>query len=55
MVVNPERRISSWVMTKIAAGESASRVSFFETEVTDSFINCSMLKSASELVLAAAS
>src|SRR5260221_8005011 len=30
----------------MAAGESLSFVSFFETDVTDSFISCSMLKSA---------
>jgi hypothetical protein len=34
MFVTPERRISSWVMTKIAAAASVSDCDFFDTEVT---------------------
>jgi hypothetical protein len=45
-LVNPERRMSSCVMTEIAAGDSLSLVSFFETAVTGSFMSCSMVMSA---------
>ena len=38
MFVAPERRISSWVMTKMAAAVFESFCSFFETEVTSTFI-----------------
>jgi hypothetical protein len=34
------------VIKVIAVGESLSLVSFLETDVTDSFMSCSMLKSA---------
>lgn len=43
MFVAPERRISSWVMTKMAAAVFESFCSFFETEVTSTFIRSSML------------
>src|SRR6266571_4106759 len=41
--VAPERQISSWVMTKMAAAVLESFCSFFETEVTSTFIRSSML------------
>ena len=43
MLAAPERRISSWVMTNIAAPVLDSFCSFFETEVTWMFIRSSML------------
>src|SRR5438445_8723310 len=43
MFVAPERRMSSWVMTKMAAAVLESFCSFFETEVTSTFIKSSML------------
>jgi hypothetical protein len=43
MLVAPERRISSWLMTWIAAAARESFCSFFETEVTSMFISSSRL------------
>src|ERR1700690_3891892 len=43
ILVAPERRMSSWVITKIAAPVFASFCSFFETEVTWTFITSSRL------------
>src|ERR1017187_2745239 len=41
----PERRISSWPMTKTAAAVRASFCSFLETEVTCTWRSCSRLAS----------
>src|ERR1039458_8720332 len=41
----PERRISSWLMTKTAAAVRASSCSFLETEVTCTLRSCSRLSS----------
>src|ERR1039458_2336574 len=41
----PERRISSWLMTKTAAAVRASFCSFLETEVTCTWRSCSRLAS----------
>src|ERR1017187_5737094 len=41
----PERRISSWLMTKTAAAVRASFCSFLETEVTGTWRSCSRLAS----------
>ena len=42
MLVTPERRMSSWVMTKMAADASDNRCSFFAAEVTRISISCSI-------------
>src|ERR1700678_3422222 len=46
MLVAPDRRISSWLITKTEAAVRASFCSFLETEVTGVFSNCSRLASA---------
>ena len=43
ILVAPERRMSSWVITKIAAATCDNFCSFFETEVTSVFIRSSRL------------
>jgi hypothetical protein len=44
MLVAPMRRMSSCVITEMAAGEANRPVSFLETEVTCTFTNCSSVK-----------
>src|ERR1700674_912403 len=46
MLVAPERRMSSWVITKMAAATLDNFCSFLDTEVTSMFIRSSMLFSA---------
>ena len=46
MVVEPERRRSSLEITEMAAATSLSFCSFFETDVTEMFINCSRERSS---------
>src|SRR5881396_2283601 len=42
-LVTPERRMSSWVMTWMAEATCVSLSGRFETEVTSTFMSCSML------------
>src|ERR1039458_489499 len=52
-VVAPERRISSWLITKTAAAVRASFCSFLETEMTCTWRSCSRLASERPLWLQA--